>query len=52
MADNVVQKLSMDNEGVQSFAFQGNAALQTKCDSCEKEEEEVQKKEVIDYAFI
>ena len=45
MADKVVQKLSTDHDGVQSFAYQGNTALQTKCDSCEKEEEEVQKKE-------
>ena len=45
MADKVVQKLSLGNDGVQSIAYQGNVALQAKCDSCEKEEEEVQKKE-------
>jgi len=48
MADTVVQRLFMDNEPVhQNIGYQGNVAIQTKCNDC-AEEETLQKKEDAD----
>lgn len=47
MADKVAQKLSLNKEPIQQFGYHGNTALQTKCATCEKEEDVKEIKEQI-----